>query len=367
MGSIYRRKHTYWVKYYKNGKPYFESSRSDKREVAERLLKLREGEIALGKIPGVIFDRITFDELSDDFLVEYSINQKKTIVKAERCVGYLKKEFGGAKATNITTPQIRRYIQGRLDLGLANATVNRELAALKRMFNLGVRATPPKVAQVPYIPMLKENNVRKGFFEHEQYLAVMQTLPEHLRPVVTFAYLTGWRKQEILSLKWAQVDLQEGTVRLEPGETKNDEARTLYLEPELHGLLQRLHKKRAFGCPYVFLKEGEGMNDLGKSWVTACKKAGIPGMLFHDLRRTAVRNMVRAGIPERVAMTISGHKTRSVFDRYNIVSPDDLKAAAIKRQEYWGNQAPRLQNSYTLPKKCAKQRGHKPYLRLVTP
>lgn len=365
MGSIYRRKRTYWVKYYKNGKPYYESTHSDKMEVAERLLKLREGEIALGKIPGVVFDRISFDDLAKDYLVEYRINRKKTVAKAERCVEYLQKEFGGAKVTSITTAEIRRYIQKRLDDGRANATINRELSALKRMFNLGFRATPPRVAQVPYIPMLKENNTRRGFFEHKHYLALMKTLPEHLRPLVTFAYLTGWRKQEILSLRWDQVDLQEGTVRLEPGETKNDEARTIYLETALLELLKSLHRKRVVGRSYVFLKNGEGMNDLRKSWESACKRAGIPGMLFHDLRRTAVRNMVRAGIPERVAMTISGHKTRSVFDRYNIVSPEDLKAAAIKRQEYWGNQAPRLQNSYNLPKKCAKLK-RATNLRLVT-
>ena len=369
MGCVYRRKDSkyLWIKYSKHGRVYSESSGSPLKVVAEQLLRRREGEIAHGKLPGVCFERVKFDELVGDYLTDYRINKKKSVEKAERCVRYLRDAFGGMKVPEITTPVIKKYIEKRLDEGKSNATVNRELAALKRIFNLAARSTPPRVAYVPYIPMLKENNIRKGFFEHEQYQSLMRTLPEHLRPVVTFAYLTGWRKQEILSLKWDHVDLQEGIVRLEPGETKNDEGRTLYLEPQLYKLLKGLQSKRAFGCSYVFLKDGKGMNDLRKSWDAACKKAGIPGMLFHDLRRTAVRNMVRAGIPERVAMAVSGHKTRAVFDRYNIVSKEDLKEAALKRQKFVEMQGSQLRFGYVRPKTSAKERGRKSHLRLVTP
>ena len=140
---------------------------------------------------------------------------------------------------------------------MSNATINRELSALKRAFNLGARCTPPKVAQVPFIPMLKENNVRKGFVEHNDYLALRQFLPEYLKPVLTFAYYSGWRKSEILNMKWNQVSLRDGIVRLEPGETKNSEGRTLYMEPELWDLLKQLHKNRRMDCLYVFSLEGK--------------------------------------------------------------------------------------------------------------
>jgi integrase len=354
MGCIYRRGKTYWIKYYRNGKPYAESSHSDKQEVAKRFLKIREGEISRGKLPGICFDRVRFDELVEDYLTDYRINNKRTLNKAERCARYLLKEFEGMRVTDISTPRIKQYIQKRMDEGISNATINRELAALKRMFNLAARCTPPRVAQIPYIPMLKETNVRKGFFEHETFLALKETLPEYLRPVVTFAYSTGWRKEEIAGLQWNQVDLREGIVRIEPGETKNQEGRTVYLEPELLEMMKDLHRKRRLDCPYVFHLKGRKVGDFRVVWRRACREAGVPGMLFHDFRRTAIRNMIRAGIPERVAMAISGHKTRAVFDRYNIVSQDDLKEAARKRQAFNEKQAERLQFGYSRPKKEKK-------------
>src|SRR5690606_13662962 len=135
--------------------------------------------------------------------------------------------------------------------GAANATINREDAALKRMFQLGNICTQSKVAQVPYIPMLSEDKIRKGFFEHDMFQNLMKHLPDYVRPVVFFGYCCGWRKEEILSLKWEQVDLNQGIVRLEPGEAKNREGRTVYMEDELLQILNERHRKRVPRCPYV--------------------------------------------------------------------------------------------------------------------
>lgn len=229
------------------------------------------------------------------------------------------------------------YIAHRQAQEIKNATICLELAALKRMFNLGAKHDPPKVLRVPYIPMPKVNNVRSGFFEYEEFVVLRTNLPDYLRPVVTMAYYSGWRKGEILGLTWDQVDLVRDCIRLDPGTTKNNESRSLFLDGEL---LVTIREQKVIrdcqypDCPWVFFNEGRPIREIKRAWQTACKKAGVPDKLFHDFRRTTVRNMVRAGIPERVAMTISGHKTRSVFERYNIVSQEDLKQAASKLNQY---------------------------------
>jgi integrase len=336
MGMIYKRGNVWWIKYYRNGKSFRESSKSSKKRVAKRLLDRREGNIALGKVPGIHFEKVSFNELAENFLRDYRINQKKSLPRAERSVVKLKELFAGFKATEITTVKINEYIENRLIEGAANATINRELSALKRLMNLGREQTPPLVDRVPYIPALKENNVRKGFFEHGDFLAIRKALPEHLKDFVTFAYKTGWRISEIATLTWKQVDRKQGIVRLEVGETKNDEARTVYLDPELKHIFMNRWANRRNLLPYVFLnmQGNDRIKRFDKAWKSACKEAKIGIRHFHDFRRTAVRNMVRSGIPERVAMTISGHKTRSVFDRYNIVSDSDLKLAAKQQDEY---------------------------------
>ena len=145
MGMIYKRGNVWWIKYYRNGKSYRESSKSTKKMVAKKLLDNRKGEIAQGKMPSIQFDKVTFDELADGFLRDYRINQKKSLVRAERSVNHLKAFLEGARSSAITTPIINQYIENRMDVGAANATINRELAALKRMLNLGAEQTPPLV------------------------------------------------------------------------------------------------------------------------------------------------------------------------------------------------------------------------------
>ena len=353
--------------------------------VAKKLLDRREGEIAQGLVPGIQYDKVTFDELAEEFLSEYKINARKSFDRAELSIRHLREGLGDIKVVEITTPRIQEYVAGRikwhctgcktrfhfqgvlkcpkcggteLEKGAANGTINRELAALKRALKLGARQTPPKVSQIPYIPMLKENNTRKGFFEHKDFLALRDALPDYLKPMVLFGYKVGWRDQEITSLTWDTVDLDNGIVMLKVGETKNDEGRTVYLDDELKPLFRELWEKRkSHQSPTNFVfnnKTGTGpIVNIKKAWNRACRKAKLgygykvgleyvakwqdqlpAGPIFHDFRRSAVRNMIRSGIPERVAMMISGHKTRSVFDRYNIVSDTDLKQAARKHQEY---------------------------------
>ena len=340
MGSIYKRGNTWWIRYRENGKNLFESSKSKKKSVAVELLKKREGEIQKGEIPGVHFDRVKFDDLAEDFLWDQKMNYKGLYI-AEIRVRHLNEHFEGMPVTRISDTHIRRYIETRLDEGAAPGTVNRELSALRRMFNLAADKRPPKVDrnQVPKITMLKEDNVRKGFFEYGDFLLLLDALPEYMKPFCLFAYKTGWRKGEISDLKWKQVDLKEACARLEPGSTKNGKGRTVYFDDELKEVMQGLHDRRKLSGninPHVFL-DRTGKNQIGdirKGWKNACAKAGIGKRIFHDFRRTAVRNMVRSGISEHTAMKISGHRTRAVFDRYDIVSDKDLRQAAQKQAVY---------------------------------
>jgi integrase len=172
------------------------------------------------------------------------------------------------------------------------------------MFNLSLQQTPPKVPQKPYIPMLQEQNMRKGFFEHDDFVALRAALPVEVWPVVMFGYITRWREREILELTWDRVDLQTRTVRLEPGSTKNRDGRTIYLDGELFDTLVAVRQERDVlypHCPWVFHRKGVPVQDFRQAWKTACQAVGVVGQLFHDFRRTAVQDMVRAGIPERVA------------------------------------------------------------------
>ncbi len=340
MGELRLRGRVWWIRYYRNGRRYEESSRSDKKGEAQRLLAMREGDIARGVPVTPQANRLRFEEAAQDVVTDYRVNGKRSLEHVERRMKlHLLPVFGARRMVGITTADVRTFIAQRQAAGASNAEINRELAILKRSFTLAVQAG--KLMTRPHVPMLAENNVRKGFFERQEFEDVRAHLPADLQGVVTFAFLTGWRvASEVLSLEWRQVDRGAGTVRLDPGTTKNAEGRLFPygdMLPELRDLIESQYKtkqetERTQGAVVarVFHRNGAPIRDFRSAWRSACEAAGVPGRIPHDFRRTAVRNLVRAGVSERTAMQLTGHKTRSVFDRYDIVNEADLREAVSK-------------------------------------
>ncbi|HWQ56661.1 MAG TPA: site-specific integrase, partial [Bryobacteraceae bacterium] len=328
----------WWLDYHVHGTRYRESSKSAVYEEAEQLLLARRLGTRAG-VPAVVESmEVTVAELLDDVLLNYEINNK-SLAWARIVDRHLRPFFGPINAGRVSSADLNRYIAQRRREGVKNATINREFTLLRRAFNMALKSTPPRIASGIQIPKLAENGVRKGFLTHDMFLAMRAGLPAYMQPVITFAYYTGCRKGEILGLRWSQVDVEAGEARLEAGETKNGEGRILPLSRELLEILieqKRVRDQRWSGCQWVFCRRGERIRDFRGVWKAAAKACGLvdergqPSRLFHDLRRKGIRNLVRSGVPERVAMMISGHRSRSVFDRYNIVSTDDLHQAMSK-------------------------------------
>jgi integrase len=269
---------------------------------------------------------------------DYKLNTRRSLERAEDGIEHLRGFFGLYKAVEITTDVLTRYAVKRQEEGAKPATFRYELTLLKRMFSLAIRAR--QLVHAPYFPTIVIRNTRIGFFEEAEFVEVLRHLDADLSPAVEFAYCTGWRiRSEILKLQWRQVDFQAGTVRLEPGTTKNDEGRVFPFRslPQLEAVLRRqrertdlLQQETGQIVPVVFHRSGKAIKDFRKQWREACKQAGVPGRLLHDFRRTAVRNLERAGVPRSVAMELVGHKTESIYRRYAIFSETDLAEGVAK-------------------------------------
>lgn len=369
-GRIWQIGRIYWIQFYDHGRQVRESTHSEKLGVAQRKLRRRLGEVAAGQFVGPQAERIRYEQLRDALYADYQTNKRKSLLIHKDGSRYLcgvlplDEFFRGYRAAGITTDRIRAFIAKRQEQGVPNPTINRSLAALRRMFRLA--AQDGKLRDIPHVPMLKESAPRRGFLEPQDFSKLRAALPEYMRPVLTMGYLTGMRLGEILGLKWENVALNEKGLpeRAHLWDTKNGEPRTVPLIGELPQMLLILLQQHP-DSQFVFTREGQPIGSFRKAWCGACVRAGLGemfcltcdapaaglrcarckkakrrsrlvyhGLIFHDLRRSGVRNLVRAGVPERVAMAISGHRTRSIFERYNIVSERDLTDAARKLENY---------------------------------
>jgi integrase len=334
-GSVFQVGRIWYIQYYNHGRKVSESSHFTDRQQAEDLLKERMGDIAAGR--DVSPNKATVADLCALVLADYRLRKRRDLKTVEwRYNAHLKPALGSVQAARLKNAQIRAYIEERRASSASDATINRELAIVRRAFMLAKREEPPLVARTPYIPKLEEDNARQGFLEPEQYEELLEKLPENLKALYVCGYHVGARKGELLKIQWPQVDFDAGIIRLTAGQTKGKKPRCLPIYGDMERWLKFQQKECPKECSFVFFgARNRPVSAHLFGWAEACNSADLAGLLFHDLRRSAVRNMKRAGVQDKVAMEISGHRTRSVFDRYNIIDEGDIGSAAEKLQHYF--------------------------------
>lgn len=375
-GSIFRKppNKNWFIQFYKHGKRIREGTGSPDHDEAKKLLRQRLHEIDQNEYIKRTGRPARVRDLYDTLKMEREINQKGG--RNRELPGrwkHLEPAFGGMLASELTTEDVMRYTRARQEKDAANATINRELATLKRMFRLALQSTPPRVSRVPHIPMLKEDNARSGFVEDADFDRLKANAGElWLRTFLELGYSYGWRHSELLGLRVRQVNLAARTIRLDPGTTKNREGRQVEMTSRVLELLRECVKGKA-PDGYVLTRTGGGrIRDFRNAWRNLCVATGLGhmfcrkcdclaeskpsaekrrrgqrgrvlrcpkcrmekrktfeyrGLIPHDLRRSAAKALRAAGVPESVVMAMGGWKTAAMFRRYAIVSSADQRAA----------------------------------------
>jgi integrase len=328
-GTIFKRGDIWYVSFWADGRQIQKSSGSRRRQDALQLRDQLLGKKARGEMGDAVSARVTCGELLDDLLEYAESNIKASTAHIWKLVieANIRPFFGHLKAAALTTEKLKEFRRKRSSEGRSDATSNRELSILRTALNRGRKCTPPKVVTIPYFPMVAETNTRQGFLTDEQYVKLRDALPDYLKPLFITAYSVGVRVGELQAIEWRQVDWNQGFITLDSEHTKNGYARAVpILDGDMRDWLA-WSKKNAEGGDRVFHNEGAPIKEFRGAWRKACELAGIPDLKFHDLRRTAVRNMRRAGVPQVVRMRITGHRTDSMERRYNIVDTEDIRSA----------------------------------------
>lgn len=349
-GSLYRRSDSdnWMLKFYVDRRVHRESTGTDDREAALAYLQRRVHEARRGRLL-LPTERITFDGMRRLLLENYRF--KRNLTDPSRHVKRLAEMFEGMFGEDINEERIAEYSRKRLERdGMTPATLRKELAILKRMLRLASSRLP----RVPLVDMPRVDNARQGFFEADEVRRILEKLPPHARNLVEFLYLTGWRSSEAFGLLWTDVNWKSQTVWLRTSKNREPRIFPFKYSPRLEEILRdqrdavsAWEKKHSQVCMAVFHWKGKPIRKLRRSWQTACRAAGVPGRLLHDFRRTAVRNLIRAGVQQAIAMKVTGHKTDSIFRRYLIVDEELLAQAAGAVAELLGHSRPGVDREST--------------------
>jgi integrase len=361
--GVFKKQGVYWIDYYVQGHRKRERIGPDKR-LAETVLKKRKVEIAEGKY----LDKqrpvtTTFDELADAYFA-YAVHQqrKRSWPRDRTSIRALRTYFEGKRLTEVTPAVIEQYRAWRRETisrrgrPITPASINRELACLKRMFSVGrkglitLKGGVPAENPVAAVSLERENNTRDRVLTCEEFDRLMDVSPIHLKPILLTAYHTGMRKTEILNLTWERVDLRAGVIRLRPQDTKTQERRIIPLTKELSEMLRNATiylDAAGHRVPYVFTYAGKRIGSVRRAFETACRKVGLTNVVFHDLRHTFVTNMRRAGVDYFRIMAITGHKTMTAFKRYHTIETDDLHQAINRLDTYMDTSAVSQQGPFS--------------------
>lgn len=355
--AIYKRGGVYWFSFVFDEKRVQKSTKQGNRKAAIDMESAHRTALAKGEVG--IAPKKREKRTVGDLLTALEENYKqdgKWSPQNKSLLSRTRDDFGSESATALTSEDIEKYIARRRDAGARNASINRVTEVLRHAYKLA-KLTPPDIKH-----QSEKDNVRTGFFGREEFDNLCAQLPENLRDFCHFAYLTGWRRNEIRTLSWSDYQERESTIRLRGENSKNGEPRAVPVTGELKAIIERRKQERFIDgvlTGFIFHRNGQPIGEFRKSWATACVAAGLgafecskcgeppkdgertkcrrckrqrtySGRIFHDFRRSAARNLIRAGVNEKVCMKLLGHKTRSIFDRYHIADETDL-ADAMQR------------------------------------
>lgn len=377
-GRVFQRGARWWIAYYatRGGKaaeyrePAFIIERTGEeprpartKQEAQRALRERRREIQGDRFIAPPQRRVTVGSLLDDLLTHVRTKGARSADKTASHLQAVRRALGDRRAAEVTTPMVEHYVEERLGQGRARATVNRELEGLRQALTLAARRTPPLLAKVPYIPLLKVENARQGFLSRADFEALLAQLSDaDVRDFLEWFWWTGMRPGEIRQLTWAMLDRETWTLHLDPKAAKIGKGRSIPVSGPLRQIMERRVRARRLDCALIFHRTSKGepgqpIRDFMRQWRAALKTASLPpGLQPYDLRRSALRNMIRGGTDFTVAMKISGHRTRSTFDRYNIVSEEDLRAA-VERTAAYVSQLPTERKVVAMATRAGNERG----------
>jgi integrase len=343
-GLVYLRGKTFWIRYWHKGTEIRESAKTDDERTARRILKSRLDDLAaerkgFRKFATPAMKKVTVHDLLESLKADF-MQRGKTSSQNGSTIKLADEAFGHIRAMELSPDHVNHFIADKLADGYANASINRITGVIGQAFQLAVREQ--RISHAPYIKHLPEDNARQGFVAADAFEHVRENLPADLRDFAQFAFSTGWRRGEISSLDWSNLQDNDTMIRLRPDQAKNKNGRSVPVTGKLVDIIKRRREARTFEANGVtkmsglLFHRGDGQEiiEFRKSWATACKKAGRPGLLFHDLRRSAVTAMVNGKVPQLVAMQISGHKTASMFKRYAIQVEDEMRDAMAATERY---------------------------------